>query len=72
MTAVRLQSRAEIEAEFPNQWVLVLDPRMDESLEAQAGRVGWHGQDRDEGYRVVTELRPRRFTVIIHRQHARW
>ncbi|MEX2175983.1 MAG: hypothetical protein WD872_16595 [Pirellulaceae bacterium] len=50
---------------FPEQWVLVVDPQTDAALEVQAGRIAWHGTVRDEGYRVIAELKPRRFAVLF-------
>ncbi len=55
---------AEIEAQFKSEWVLVEDPRTNEALEVQSGRVRWHSQDRDEVYRKAVELRPKRFAVL--------
>ncbi len=60
-----LLSLADIEAQFPEQWVLVEDPQTDASLEVLAGRVRWHGTDRDEGYRVAAQLRPKRFAMLF-------
>jgi hypothetical protein len=55
---------AEIEAQFGSEWVLVEDPRTNEALEVQSGRVRWHSKDRDEVYRKAVELRPKRFAVL--------
>ncbi len=55
---------AEIEARFEAEWVLIDDPRTDEALEVQGGRVCWHSKDRDEVYRKAIELRPHRFAVL--------
>ena len=58
-------SVTEIEAQFPNEWVLVEDPATNASLEVQSGKVRWHGKDRDEGYRKAAELRPQRFAMLF-------
>jgi len=58
-------SLAEIEAQFPEQWVLVEDPRTNAALEVAGGTVRWHGKDRDEAYRKAAELRPRRFAMLF-------
>jgi hypothetical protein len=49
---------------FDSEWVLIGDPRTDESLEVEAGYVVWHSKDRDEVYRKAIELRPRRFALL--------
>lgn len=58
-------SLAEIEKQFPEQWVLVENPQTDESLEVKGGKVRWHGSDREEAYRQAAELRPRRFAMLF-------
>jgi hypothetical protein len=55
---------AEIEAQFGSEWVLVEDPRTNEALEVQSGRVRWHSKDRDEVYRKAVELWLKRFAVL--------
>jgi hypothetical protein len=55
---------AEIEEQFPSEWILVEDPITNDSLEVQSGKVSWHSPDRDEVYRKAVELRPRRFAFI--------
>ncbi|HTX35487.1 MAG TPA: hypothetical protein VME43_10705 [Bryobacteraceae bacterium] len=54
----------EIEAKFDSEWVLLEDPRTDESLEVRGGTVRWHAKDREEVYRRATEIRPRRFAIL--------
>ncbi|MCI0335778.1 MAG: hypothetical protein L0228_21435 [Planctomycetes bacterium] len=48
---------AEIEARYPNEWILVEDPYTNEALEVQSGKVRWHSPDRDEMYRKAIEFR---------------
>ena len=55
---------AEIEAQFPGEWVLVGDPRTDDNLEVQSGQVLCHSKDRDEVYRHGVEVRPARFAML--------
>ena len=55
---------AQIEAQFEAQWVLIEDPRTDETLGVQGGKVRWHSKDRNEVYRKAVELHPRRFAVL--------
>jgi hypothetical protein len=53
----------EIAARFAPDWVLIGEPQTDENLSLQAGKVLFHGPDRDEVYRKAKELRPGRFAV---------
>ena len=55
---------AEIESQFPSEWILVEDPDTDESLEVKSGVVVYHSKDRDEVYRKAVELRPKRFAML--------
>ena len=55
---------AEIESQFPSEWVLLSEPNTDESLEVQSGKVLFHSKDRDEVYRRAIELRPKRFAML--------
>lgn len=54
----------EIKARYSPEWVLIGEPQADEDLEVRAGRVLFHGPDRDEVYRKARELRPGRFAVF--------
>lgn len=62
---------SEIESRFLAEWVLVEDPETNAALEVQRGRVRFHSKDRDEIYRKVVELRPRRFAVLYTGQIAK-
>jgi len=55
---------AEIEAQFPSEWILLEEPRTNAALEVEAGRVRWHSADRDEVYRKAVELRLARFAIL--------
>jgi hypothetical protein len=55
---------AQIEAQYPGEWILIEDPETSKALEVQAGRVRWHSKDRDEVYRKAVVLRPRRFAIL--------
>jgi hypothetical protein len=57
-------TRAEIEARFAGDWVLVGDPQTDEALEIKGGRVLSHSKDRDEVYRQAIALRPQRSAIL--------
>ena len=54
----------EINLRYPDQWVLIGDPETDESLEVLSGKVLYHGQSRDEMFRVAKSLAsPKRFAT---------
>lgn len=55
---------SEIEAKFDSEWVLIENPQTDEVLAVQSGTVRWHGKDREEVYRRVIEIRPKRFAIV--------
>jgi len=55
-------------ARFPDEWVLVGDPKTDENLQVLAGDVLWHTKDHDELYRKARELRPRDCAVLYFGQ----
>jgi hypothetical protein len=54
----------EIESKYPSEWILIVDPITNESLEVLRGQVAWHSKDRDEVYRKAIELRPRRAAYL--------
>lgn len=43
-------TRAEMEARFDGEWVLVSEPELDENLEVLSGLVVSHGQDPEVVY----------------------
>jgi hypothetical protein len=53
----------EIEAHFAPDWVLIGDPQTDENLTLRAGKVLFHGPDRDEVCRKATEYPPGRYAL---------
>lgn len=55
---------AQIEAQFPSEWVLIEEPRTNDALEVQSGKVHWHSKDREEVYRKVVEMHPKRFAIL--------
>lgn len=55
---------AQIDAQFQSEWVLIEEPRTDEALEVQSGKVRWHSKDREEVYRKVLEIHPKRFAIL--------
>lgn len=52
-------TRAEMEARFDGEWVLVEDPELTPQLEVLQGRVLSHSADRDLVYQKGIELRPK-------------
>lgn len=60
-----IMTAAEIKKKFASEWVLVQDPRLNDSMEVQAGTVLFHSKDRDEVYRKAIELRPKRFAMLF-------
>ena len=53
----------EILARFPSEWVLIGDPKTDESLEILKGELLFHSRNRDEVDQKLLELRPSRFAL---------
>jgi hypothetical protein len=53
----------EIEARFPDEWILVIDPDTGPDLKVRSGVVAAHSKDRDEVYRTALALRPKRSAV---------
>ncbi len=53
----------EIKARFAPDWVLVGEPQTDETLALQAGKVLFHGPDRDEVCRKALEYPPGRYAL---------
>ncbi len=47
---------AEIQERFPNEWVVIDEPEVNEDLEVVRGRVVYHGADRAAASRSVIEL----------------
>jgi len=50
----------EIKARYAPEWVLIVEPEIDEFQHLHGGRVAFHSPDRDAVYRKATELRPER------------
>lgn len=53
----------DIKARYAPDWVLIGEPQTDEGLELRAGRVLYHGPDRDEVCRKAMEFPPGRYAV---------
>jgi hypothetical protein len=52
-------TRAEIEAKYDGEWVLVGDPEMDDQMQVLKGTVVAHSRDWDEFSRQMLALQPR-------------
>ncbi len=63
-----IMTMAEIEAQFPSEWILIDEPELDEHLNVQRGRVICHSPDRDEVHRKALELRPRHCALLCTRK----
>ncbi|MGA2703695.1 MAG: hypothetical protein ABSH35_21670 [Isosphaeraceae bacterium] len=59
----------EIEARYAPEWVLIGDPQTDEALRLQAGKVLFHGSDRDEVCRKVMDFPPGRYALRSLGEH---
>jgi hypothetical protein len=55
----------EINARYPNEWVLLGEPKTDRSLNVLGGLVLWHSVDREEVYRKAAELHPKRSAFLF-------
>jgi hypothetical protein len=53
----------EIKARYAPDWVLIGEPDTDEALELRAGRVLFHGPDRDEVCRKAAEYPAGRYAL---------
>ncbi len=52
-------TRAEMEARFNGEWVLIADPERDENRDVRGGRVVFHGKDREAMYDFDASLQLR-------------
>jgi len=55
---------SEIETQFRAEWILLENPKTNEALEVQGGKVVFHSKDRDEVYRMAAAKHPKRFAVL--------
>jgi hypothetical protein len=55
----------EIETQFDGEWILVGDPETDAHLNVIKGKVLCHSKDRDEVYRRMVEIRPKRSAMLF-------
>ena len=50
----------EVDERYDSEWVMFGDPETDEHNKVIRGKVLFHSKDRDEMYRKMIELRPKR------------
>jgi hypothetical protein len=55
---------SEIEAQFQSEWVLLDNPKTNEALEVQGGKILFHSKNRDEVYQKAVTMHPARFAVL--------
>ena len=60
----KILSISEIEAQFQSEWVLLENPKTNEALEVQSGKILFHSKDRDEVYQKMVTMHPTRFAVF--------
>lgn len=54
----------EIYRRFPNEWILLGDPKTDESSGEKSGILLFHDPERDAVYKKAIELKPKRFAFL--------
>jgi hypothetical protein len=59
-----VMTKAEIEAQFVGEWILVEDPETNAAHEVLRGRVTCHSKDRDVIDREMLARRPKSFAVL--------
>ncbi len=59
-----MMTKAEIEAQFVGEWILVEDPETNEALEVLRGRVICHSKDREVIDREMLARRPKHAAVL--------
>jgi hypothetical protein len=58
-------TRAQIEERFPNEWVMVEDPDLDEQNEVIRGKVISHSPDRLTAYRALFNSKAKRCATLF-------
>ncbi len=61
----QLMTMQEIQSQFDDEWVLVIDPQTDAELQLLGGKVVCHSKDRDEVYRRMVALRLPDYAVLF-------
>lgn len=60
----QIMTLAEVNDKFDSEWVLLSDTEVGDRHQILSGRVLWHSKDRDEVYRKLLELRPRKAAAV--------
>ena len=58
-------TREEIEKRYPNEWVMIEDPEVDEHNEVLGGKVIAHSPDRLAAYQVLLKSKARRCASLF-------
>jgi len=58
-------TREEIEKRYPNEWVMIEDPEVDEHNEVLGGKVISHHPDRATAYQALAKSKAKSFTSLI-------
>lgn len=61
--ATKILTLEEIIRYYPDQWVLIADPQLDEDLEVIRGEVVAHSLDRDELYNQLGASKGKSFAI---------
>lgn len=56
-------SYEEIKRRYPDEWLLIAEPELDEELKVIRGEILAHSKDRDEVYRTLRKMRGRSFAI---------
>ncbi|HKB06618.1 MAG TPA: hypothetical protein VKD90_30760 [Gemmataceae bacterium] len=59
----KVMTRAEMDAQFPDEWILVTDPVLGPDLFVRSGVVAAHSKDRAEVERAALETPSRHIAV---------
>jgi hypothetical protein len=54
----------EIKSRYPNEWILVVKPKLSRKLEVKSGVVACHNKKRDVVYRAMVKLKPKSSAVL--------
>jgi hypothetical protein len=60
-----VMSWSEIEASYPDEWVLILEPDTGPDLKVRSGMVAAHSKDRREVHKKAREIRPKRSAILF-------
>lgn len=58
-------TNAEIERKYPDEWILLVEPDVDEDGEVLSGIVVIHSKNRDKVYAKLVELKPKDSALLF-------